>query len=81
MFTVKQAAERAAVSPALVYSWCHAGLLLHHRLGLPGNRGCIRIAEADLDAFLASQKREGRRQTPPPPRKPLIRLKHLGGLS
>jgi excisionase family DNA binding protein len=81
VLTVKQAAERLGISPALVYGWCNAGLLPHHRLGLPGHRGCIRIAEADLDAFLVSQKREGRRQAPPPPGKPPIRLKHLGGLS
>lgn len=79
MLSVRQAATRAGVSAALVYGWCHAGLLAHHRLGLPGHRGCIRIAESDLDAFLASQKREGRQESPPPPpRKPPIRLKHLG---
>ncbi len=79
MLTVKQAAERAAVSPALIYAWCNAGLLPHLRLGLPGHRGCIRIAEADLDSFLGRQKREGRRKAPPVPHRP-IRLKHLGGL-
>jgi hypothetical protein len=36
-------------------------------LGLPGKRGVIRIAEADLDAFLASQKREGKREAAPLP--------------
>lgn len=80
MLNVKQAAERAAVSPALIYAWCNAGLLPHMRLGLPGHRGCIRIAEDDLSAFLASQKRDGRRFSPPAPHRP-IRLKHLGGLS
>jgi hypothetical protein len=77
VLSVRQAAERAGVSAALVYGWCSAGLLAHHRLGLPGRRGCIRIAEADLDVFLASQKREGRREAPPPPRRPPTRLKHL----
>lgn len=77
MLTVRTAALRAGVSGALVYGWCNAGMLAHHRLGLPGHRGCIRIAEADLDAFLASQKREGRQEAPPPPRRQPTRLKHL----
>ncbi len=78
MLTVKDAAARAGVSTALVYSWVAAGLLAHHRLGMPGRRGCIRIAEGDLDAFLAGQKREGRQEIPPPAA-PLRRppLKHL----
>jgi excisionase family DNA binding protein len=56
MLTVKQAAARASVSASLIYELCAAGLLLHMRLGRPGRRGVIRIAEADLDAFLASRK-------------------------
>jgi excisionase family DNA binding protein len=78
LLSVKQAAERAGVSVALVYGWCQAGVLSHHRLGQPGKRGCIRIAEADLDGFFASRKREGRQETPPPaPRRAPTRLKHL----
>jgi excisionase family DNA binding protein len=79
MLTVKDAAARAGVSAGLVYSWVTAGLLAHHRLGMPGKRGCIRIAEGDLDAFLARQKREGRQEVPPPPapRPRPTRLKHL----
>lgn len=65
MLTVKAAAARAGVPVALVYGWCSAGLLSHHRLGLPGHRGSIRIAEADLDEFLASRKREGRPHADP----------------
>ena len=64
MLSVAQAAERLSVSPALVYGWCNAGVITHHRLGLPGRRGCIRIAEADLDAFIAGRKREGRQEVP-----------------
>jgi excisionase family DNA binding protein len=60
LLTVKQAAERTGVSESLVYGWCGAELLAHMRLGRPGRRGCIRIMEEDLDAFLRSQKREGR---------------------
>jgi excisionase family DNA binding protein len=54
--TVKQAAAYAEVSTNLVYEWCRLGILPHVRLGSPGKRGCIRIAEADLDAFLKSRK-------------------------
>jgi hypothetical protein len=64
------------VSAALVYGWCNAGLLAHHRLGLPGHRGRIRIAEADLDAFLASQRREAPASKPAMPKR-RIRLNHL----
>lgn len=78
MLTVKQAAERAGVSPGLVYEWCNGGMLTHLRLGRPGTRGGIRIEESDLAAFLASQKQEGRQTEPPPSPKPQpIRLKHL----
>jgi excisionase family DNA binding protein len=78
VLTVKQAAERAGVSPGLVYEWCNCGMLPHLRLGRPGTRGGIRIEESDLAAFLASQKRKGRPVPPPSPKKPPIRLKHLG---
>jgi excisionase family DNA binding protein len=54
MLTVKQAAKRAGVSPGVVYQWIGALILAHHRLGRPGTRGAIRIAEADLEAFLLS---------------------------
>ena len=59
MLTVKSAAKRAGVSASLVYAWCKAGVLKHSRFGRPGKRGCVRIAEADLLAFLAECRREG----------------------
>jgi excisionase family DNA binding protein len=76
MLTVAEAAEKAGISSALVYGWIAAGLLAHHRLGLPGKRGCIRIAEADLDAFLAGRRREGRQEGAPLPaaRPPAARM-------
>jgi hypothetical protein len=77
MLSVKAAATRAGVSPALVYAWVTAGLLSHCRLGMPGRRGCIRIAEADLEAFLQAQKREGRPVEPPAPRVQPLKLKFL----
>jgi excisionase family DNA binding protein len=68
----RQAARKAGVSRSLVYAWCRAGGLRHYRCGRTGKRGCIRIAEADLEAFLAACKREGG----PPAAAPLP-LKHI----
>lgn len=53
---VKEAAARANLSAGLIYELCALNLLAHIRVGRPGRRGCIRIEEADLDAFLASSK-------------------------
>jgi excisionase family DNA binding protein len=77
ILAVKQAAERAGVSSALVYAWVADGLP-HYRVGRKGRGGRIRIAEADLDAFLAGLKR-GRSQKAPPPatKPPPLRLRHL----
>jgi len=69
LLTVKEAAQRADVCVALVYGWCQSGVLAHLRLGGQGRRGCIRIEEADLQAFLAGQKREGRQDELPPPKR------------
>jgi excisionase family DNA binding protein len=79
MLTVKQAAERASVSPGIVYQWIGAALLAHHRLGRPGTRGAIRIAEADLEAFLQSCRVEAEQPfTPAPkPAKPQSAFRHL----
>jgi excisionase family DNA binding protein len=71
MLTTKQAAERAGVSPALVYAWCREGRLPHMRLGRTGKRGAIRIAEADLDALLQACTKRGGGESPAPS------LKHL----
>jgi excisionase family DNA binding protein len=60
MLTVKQAAERLQCSPATVYQLCAARLLPHSRVGL--GRGVIRIAEADLDRYLAGRRVEEDRQ-------------------
>jgi len=56
MLNVKQAAERAGVSPALVYEWCDEKRLTHYRCGAKGRRGVIRIDEPDLAAFLETLK-------------------------
>jgi excisionase family DNA binding protein len=67
--TVKQAAERLEVSPQLVYALIAAGRLGCTRHGL--GRGCIRISEEQLAAYLA-----GAEQTEAIPRQP----SHPGGL-
>jgi excisionase family DNA binding protein len=56
MLTVQQVADKLGVSPALVYGWVNSGTLPCYRLGQAGRRGSIRVAEADVDAFLAGQK-------------------------
>jgi hypothetical protein len=76
---VKEAAARANVSAALIYTLCGLNILPHTRIGRPGTRGSIRIDEADLDAFLDSQKRKGRPEPPPSPKpvKPKLSFRHL----
>jgi excisionase family DNA binding protein len=54
----KQAAERAGVSPSLIYTWCAEGRLAHFRLGAEGRRGRIRIDPADLDVLIAACRKE-----------------------
>ena len=54
--TVREAAKRAGVSPALIYQWCQEHRLPHYRLGGRGRRGKITIEPADLDAFLQTCK-------------------------
>ena len=73
MLTPKQIADRVGVSDSLVYEWCAQGLLKHYRFGGKGRRGCIRIEEADLDAFLDACIHDVR--LPPTPLKH-IRLNH-----
>lgn len=58
MLTVKRAAQLAGVSPSLVYAWCRERRLPHLRVGTSGRRGQIRIAPADLDAFLRTLRQE-----------------------
>lgn len=78
MLTVKSAAANVGVSPGLVYAWVETGILPHYRMGKPGRRGAIRIAEVDLEAFIASlRKGEGPRESFPRDPKPTLVLKHL----
>jgi len=78
MLTVKEIAERVAICESIVYGWIASGELPHFRLGSHARRGAIRVEEADLQAFLAAKKQEGRREfLPPSPKRRPIKLKHL----
>jgi excisionase family DNA binding protein len=82
LLTVKQAAERAKISPALIYDLCSLGVLPHFRIGRPGRRGCIRIDPDELDGFLAAcRKGEEPEAAPPPKPKPVnpqpVKFEHL----
>jgi excisionase family DNA binding protein len=65
--TVRAAAKRLKVSPALVYQWCSEGSLPHYRLGGNGKRGKILIDPAELEAFF-----QARRVDPVPPAHPAL---------
>ncbi len=58
LLTVKEAAERAGVSIALVYQWCEERRLPHYRPGGLHKRGKILIAPCDLDTFMESLRVE-----------------------
>ncbi len=66
MLSVAQVAEELGISEGLVYGWCQSGRLPHLRLGGKRKRGCIRITQADLDAFLATCRREAPPVEPSP---------------
>ena len=76
MLRVKDAARRMGVSESLVYELCACGALPHIRIGRPGSRGCIRISESDIDAFLASQKVAGEAPARAPPLRKKV-FKHV----
>lgn len=79
MLTVKGVANRVGVSAGLVYDWIASGRLVHFRFGKSAKRGAIRIAEADLDAFLQTLRRgaEPRVSKPPAPSPAKRQFKHL----
>ncbi len=60
MLTPKQCASRTNTSLSLIYQKIAEGELVAHRFGKRGCRGCLRIAEDDLDDWI-------RRSRSPPP--------------
>ncbi|WP_435017456.1 helix-turn-helix domain-containing protein [Tundrisphaera sp. TA3] len=54
--TIKEFAERAEISQRLAYELVSAGVIAHRRVGGPGNRGTIRISDADFDAWVETTK-------------------------
>lgn len=54
MFSVKQVADRLAVSAAVVYRLIDSGQLEAHRIGL--KRGTLRISEQQIEAYLEKSK-------------------------
>jgi excisionase family DNA binding protein len=80
---VLEVAKQLKISTAIVYGWVSKGLLACHRLGAKGKRGCIRIAESDLAAFLAGSRKEKKPEAKPPAPKPaksksIFRHIHIG---
>jgi len=77
MLRVKDIAKLAGVSAGLVYLWIEEGVLPHFRLGRPGTRGTIRVAETDLQQFLESLKQGMRPQVVPATPSPKSSFRHL----
>jgi excisionase family DNA binding protein len=64
--TVRQVAERLAVSQALVYQLVESGELKCYRLGARGSRGTIRITESQLATFLEDREKGQERSATTP---------------
>lgn len=73
MLTVKQASERLNVSAATIYALVSTGKLPGHRVGV--GRGVIRIAEADISAYLDECRTDVPARTSSP--KTRLTLKHI----
>jgi excisionase family DNA binding protein len=58
LLTVREVAARLGVCTALVYTLCDRGELPHVRVS-----NAIRVTDADLDAYIASQRRRGEATT------------------
>ena len=74
LLSVKDAAQRLGVSPALVYALCSQGRIRHERHGL--GRGVIRVSEDALEEYRRSRE-IGVAETVPPPDRSRVKLKHL----
>jgi excisionase family DNA binding protein len=73
LLTIKQVAERLAVSSATAYELCAQRKLAHLRLGV--GRGTIRVDEQALDDFIKGTTVQP--AEPAAPKAPPMRLKHL----
>ncbi|MBC7820636.1 MAG: helix-turn-helix domain-containing protein [Planctomycetaceae bacterium] len=72
MFKVPEVAQQLNCSISTIYGLVDTGKLVAHRIGV--GRGAVRIAQTDLDLYLAScrtQKTEGVRKLP------RSRLRHI----
>lgn len=63
LLTVKHAAERLDVAPMTVYRLIYAGLLEPRHIGLGKKKPRVRVAESELDRYIAST---GQSNTPKP---------------
>jgi excisionase family DNA binding protein len=70
-YSVKQTADRIGVSASLVYALCRDGVLPHTRHGRAGKRGCIRITEEAVAAYVEASRGEGRHRYAPLDLRPL----------
>ncbi len=73
LLTVKNVAERLAISESLVYELLAAKQIAFHRIG-KGRGGSIRISEDDLEDYLAERRVERRE---PERKAPLRKLTHI----
>lgn len=64
LLTVKEAAKRLGISPALVYGLCAARRIRHERHGL--RRGAIRIPESALEEYRRRHTIEATEEEIPP---------------
>ena len=75
MLSVREAAKRLGISPALVYGLCARKRIRHERYGL--GRGTIKIPEDALDEYRGRCTVGVEEESVPPPPKQKITLKHL----
>ena len=57
LLTVKQVAQRLAVSQSLIYEWADQGRLAYIDFGQDGHRRCLRFKPEDLDKFIQDHAR------------------------
>ena len=73
----KRDSRTARNCPGLVYSLCHAGIIRHTRVGMPGERGAIRITEEAIAEYLRAREVGPAAPRPTTPPRPKVKLHHL----